>query len=81
MKNLFEANVFNLIVFKEIWIKDNKNDEFFSSNVAQMILNSRVQREKRKEKNGGGVVVFYDGILRVDYFSNKHLKKRRWFFS
>ena len=41
---------------------------FFSRSVAQVIIVTSLQTEK---KNGGGLTVFYDGTLRVDIFSNK----------
>ena len=34
-----------------------------------MAIITQVQTEKKK--SGGGLAVFYDGNLRVDYFSNK----------
>ena len=71
IRNLIEANDFNLIILTEIWIKDNSNDEFF---LLQCCPNGFYYLSaNRKERNGGGLAVFYDGTVRIDNFPSKCL--------
>ena len=69
IRNIIEANGFNLTILTEKWIKDNANDEFC---LEQCCPNGYYSLcANRKEKIGGGLAVFYEGTLRVNKLLNK----------
>ena len=70
IRNLIKANDFNLIVLTETWIKDKSNYEFF---LQQCCPNGYYYLSaNRKQRNGGGLAVFYDGTVPVGNFATKN---------